>query len=275
MDPERFRNKQPINNLRTTPLDVLSPPPPPHYGTPKKIKKSKWWVGVVLLVIVVLGLGVWAYMSYKHSVKKVAVARSVAVKPKSAASTSVAPTIPSTSQTSPAYGLTFSYPTSWTVINSGSAPMLVTSPVIKLISDTGQTVSGQIVMTVSKAGLLPAGFTSSSVAVLTSQKIAYTQPSPVQAAATYVSFVQYPATNISGGLDGIYVSGNYGYQKYQVIPVSNINQTSPLVDFSFYSCAGSTCPLSTRRPLTVSINEWNSASFKDPIMLILKSFSFS
>lgn len=274
MDPERFRVKQQLNDLPSAPLDDLPPPPPPSYGVPKKAKKSKWWVWVVLLIVIVLGLGAWAYKSYKTPTKKAIATKQATIQTKPAAPIPAAPSIPTSSHTSSAYGLTFNYPTSWSVVDSGSAPLLVTSPVISLTSDSGQLVNAEVMMTISKPNLLPPGFTSSSVAVLASQKIAYTKPAPTQAADTYLSFVQYPATNIRGGLDGIYVSGNYGYQMDQVIPAANIDQINPTIYFSFYACASSTCPISTRQLMTISINEWNLASFKEPILLILKSLYF-
>jgi hypothetical protein len=278
MDPNRFRANQQINNLPPSPRDDFSQPSPPdHYIPPKKVKKSKWWVGVVILVVVVIiGAGAWLYSSsHKTPPKKIVASKKIVIKPKKVVSTQNLPVIPSSSHTSVAYGLTFSYPTSWNVVDSGSAPLLVTSPVMNLIADTGKTELGQIVLTISQPNLLPPGFTATSVAVLNSQKLAYTKPTAVQAADTYISFVQYPSTTVVGGLNGIYVSGNYGYQKDQQIPASNINQINPLIYFSFYSCASSACPLTTRQPLTISISQWNNASFKDPILLILKSLSFS
>jgi len=276
MDPDRFRTNQRINNLPPSPRDDFpQPPPPDRYIPPKKVKKSKWWVGVVVLVVVILGLGAWAYSSHKTPVKKIVASKKVVLKPKKVVPSQTLPAIPSSIHTSVAYGLTFNYPTSWNVVDSGSAPLLVTSPVMNLIADTGQTELGQIVLTIAQPNLLPPGFTSTSVAVLKSQKLAYTKPTANQAADTYISFVQYPSTTVVGGLNGIYVSGNYGYQKDQQIPASNINQVNPLIYFSFYSCASSACPLTTRQPLTISISQWNSSSFQDPILLILKSLSFS
>jgi len=276
MDPERFRVTQQINKLPpNNPLNDLTPVPPVNnYGPPKKAKKSKWWVWVVLLVVIILGLGAWVYIGHKTPAKKTLATNTVVKKTKIALPSKTPPSIPTSSHTSSSYGLTFSYPTSWSVVDSGSAPLLTTSPAMNLISDNGQTVLGQIVLTISQPNLLPAGFTSSSVAVLTSQKIAYSKPGATQAADTYLSFVQYPSTNIIGGLNGIYVSGNYGYQKDQVIPASNINQVNPLIYFSFYSCANSSCPLSSRQPLTISSSEWSKLSFKDPLLLIIKSLSF-
>ena len=126
----------------------------------------------------------------------------------------------------------------------------------------------------AQKGYVPKAFSSGSVAVLSSQKIAFDSPTTQQAADTYISFVQYPTTNIKGGLDGIYVTGNYGYQKYQNIPSTNIASIDPFVDVTFYSCANSSCPTTSRQPLTISARDWSDSSFSSPILLILKSFSF-
>ena len=274
MDPDRYRANQPtshsVDSLANLPL-----PPPTRYGSKPKANKPKWWVGVVILVVVSLGLIVWAVAGhYTHQAIRQGVAKRQAVT-KAAPATPPAASIPTSSHTAAAYAATFNYPTSWTVVDSGSAPLTVTSPVISLTSATGQTTMGQVVMTLAKQATIPSAFSSSSVAVLASQKIAFTQPAPTQAADTYLSFVQYPATTTKGGLDGIYVSGNYGYQQDQVIPSSNIAQVNPLVYFTFYACSSSICPLTSRLPLTISSTEWNDRAFSAPIQLVIKSFTFN
>ncbi len=277
MDPERFRASQPIERPPTDPLAHLQPAPPHSYNDGKK-GSSKWLISILLLLaIILIGGGAFALMSPKSpSVKPKTTHKQVAIQTKvNAPSPKPAPSIPSSTHTSAAYGVTFSYPTSWTVIDSGSAPLYVNSPVMSLTAANGKLVSGQIQMTMAKQGSIPSAFGTNSVAVLSSQKINFTNPTSSQAADTYISFVQYPSTTTVGGLDGIYVSGNYGYQKYQVIPSSNIATISPFVDFSFFSCASSICPSTTRQPLTISSTEWSNSTFSAPILLILKSLSFS
>lgn len=276
MDPERFivnQSHQP-ERLPTDPLFSLPPAPPPRYGAKKKTNRSKWWAGLIVGLIVLLALAWWGYMYLKtrqvrHNMP--AVQSKTAVKPRPAVQT---PSIPSASHTALAYGATFSYPASWTVVDSGSAPLTLTSPAINLVAANGQTVLGQAVMTMSKQGSLPTAFTATSVAVLTSQKVKYSNPTGSQAAATYISFVQYPSTTIKGGLDGIFLTGNYGYQKDQTIPSADIAKINPLIDYTFFSCASVICPAATRQPLTISSTNWSEGSISAPILLTIKSFSF-
>jgi hypothetical protein len=279
MDPERFRAAR--ANSEQGVKDNLSglPPAPPHPYVPMRVKKNpKWpWITAVLVLLALIGLGAWAYKSYKNKPAKHN-ASSSAQSSGSAASIAppqATPSIPSSSYSSTNFNTSFNYPTGWNVVDSGSAPLTVTSPVMTLVAANGQNVQGQAVLTLAKAGSLPTAFGTQSVAVLTSQKIAYNQPSTSQAAQSYLSFIQYPATTTVGGLDGIYMTGNFGYQKDQAIPSSDIASVNPLVYVSFYSCASSQCPLSSRQPLTISSSDWSSSSFSAPLLLMFKSFSFN
>ncbi|MGH7234099.1 MAG: hypothetical protein ACREF7_01495, partial [Candidatus Saccharimonadales bacterium] len=158
--------------------------------------------------------------------------------------------------------------------DSGSAPLNVTSPPLQLKAANNANVLGQVVLTLANKGSLPAAYGTQSIAVLNSQKITYSQPSTTQAAASYISFVQYPTTVTAGGMDAIFLSGNYGYLKDQSIPASDLATVDPLVYVSFYSCASSQCPLTSRQALSVASTDWSEGSFSAPIMLMFNSFTF-
>ncbi len=280
MDPDRFRAYQQPGSPANDNLSSLPPAPEHNYQPKAKLKKSKWWVWLIVILIVLGALSAWAYSSYKgikvkpsHHVAKLQPLSASSSTPAPAATPST-PAFPTSSYSSTNYKASFSYPSSWTVVDSGSAPLNIISPTMNIVGANGQTVSGQIEFTVAKQGSIPPAFTSTSVAVLTSQKIAFNKPAPTQAADTYISFVQYPSTTVRGGLDGIYVTGNYGYQKYQNIPSSNIATIDPFVDITFFSCANSSCPVASRQPLTIASSDWSDTSFSTPILYILKSFSF-
>ena len=281
MDPDRFKVNQQQGPSQNDSLSNLPPAPEHNYGTKAKPKKSKWWVWLILIILVLGGLSAWAISSYKSSkakptnhVAKVATKKAVASVAPIATPKPVAPSFPTASHTSTYYNTTFSYPSAWTVVDSGSAPLLVTSPAMNIVAANGQTVSGEVVLTLAKKGFVPSNFTTTSVAVMTSQKISYTGPSTKQAANSYISFVQYPSTTVRGGLDGIYLTGNYGYQKYQNIPSSNIASIDPFVDVTFVSCATTACPAASQKPLTIASSDWSDSSFSSPILYILQSFSF-
>lgn len=275
MDPERFKANHQPNHRPVDTLSNLPPAPLPIYVKKRKPAKAKWWLWLVP-VIALLGSAGWFLLFHKAAAVRhsSAVAHATYVAPKATLQAPAAPPIPSTSYNSTTFALSFNYPTSWAIVDSGSAGITVTSPSLNLINANGQTVNGQIVMSLTKQGTIPSGFGTNSVAVLSSTKINYTQPTSTQAAGTYISFVQYPATNTKGGLDGIFLTGNYGYKKDQTIPSSDLAKINPLIDFTFLSCASASCPASSRQPLTIASTNWSNNSFSAPILLIFKSFSF-
>ena len=277
MDPERFRG---FSTPELTPKDSLSvlPQAPPHKYSPKPKVKGGRSLGLIVAFIIFLiavagGLTILALS--RHTKTPVKAKTST----QSTANTNLPVAAPqqqiaTTSYTTTNYNASFNYPSSWTVSDSGSAPLTVTSPALQLRSANGSNVLGQIVLSLSSKGTLPTQFGAQSVAVLPSQKISYTQPSPNQAAQSYISFVQYPATTAKGGLDAIYLSGNFGYQQDQTIPATEMSTVDPLTYIAFYSCANSQCPISARQPLTIDSTEWSDSNFSAPLLLMLKSFIF-
>ncbi len=232
-------------------------------------------VVIVLLAVAVLGGNLYLHKHHKSSSSSTpAPTKQQTSTPSTSPATQPTPNIPSTSYTSVNFSTTFNYPSSWTIVDSGSAPLSVTSPTMQLKAANGSSVLGQVVLTLANKGTMPSAFGTQSVAVMTSQKITFTQPSTTQAAASYISFIQYPSTVTPGGMDAIYLSGNYGYQKDQTIPASDLASVDPLVYVSFYSCASSQCPVTSRQPLTLASTDWNDNSFSAPILIMLDSFTF-
>ena len=237
-------------------------------------KTSKLWLyisGAIALIVIVLG--VFALLHYtNHKTPKRQ--NSSTHKSSPAVSTkSPATNVPTTNYTSTAFNFTVTYPTTWTVSAQGNSSVSISSPAMSLTSDLGKTVKGEVVFNVFNQGQLPAAFGSSSVAVLDSQDLNFANPTSYQAAQTYISFVQYPATTVKGGLDGIYVTGNNGFVKDGSISGAQVNQVSPLIYFNFVLCKNQAC--SNTVPLTVSSTIWNSSSFSTEIDNIVKSLSFS
>ncbi len=238
-------------------------------------KKTNYKPGLIAIgIIVLLVLCVSAYLYGQHTKSKPAPKPSHTSSSQKVATPKPSTTaIQLTSYTSTPFNLTVSYPTTWVVASQGNTSMTISSPVISLLADTGKTVSGKIVLTVFNQGQSPANLGTSSVAVLNSQDISFTNPTSSQAAQAYISFVQYPATTALGGLDAIYVTGNSGYLKSQTIPPSDVNKVDPLVIVSFMQCQTSECV--SLAPLTISSTMWSSSSFQTPILDIIKSFQFS
>jgi hypothetical protein len=153
--------------------------------------------------------------------------------------------------------------------------MTVRSPATQLKSASGQSVTGRIIMTIANKGNNLGVFDKgNATAVLNSQKIAYTSPTPNQRANTYLSFLQYATTTAAGALDGIYITGDNGYQKGQDIPKGDIAGIDPLVSVTFVQCAASTCSGGTSA-LSIAASSWSNTSFAAPITKMLESLSFN
>lgn len=174
---------------------------------------------------------------------------------------------------STAMNLGFDYPDDWTV-KEAAGLITATSPTTTLTDAAGQQVSGQIVFAVRAKGQVPAEFGSgNAVAVLASQKIAYSQPTDVQRANTYISFVRY-ANSPPASLDAVYVTGDFGYKVGQAVPKTDIAKADPLVNLTFKQCADASCSGDTT-PLALSSAAWENDDFSDPLASMLKSLSVS
>jgi cytoskeletal protein RodZ len=239
---------------------------------PKRFKLQALAVFVIIVCLVIAGVAAWQHFS--HSKAKTPTP-TMAVQHASASSnnqTEAGTQIRTYTATN--FSLNFKYPDTWTIVNNGTGPITVTSPSTQLVSATGQKVNGQVIMTIQAQGQLPAAFTAGTVlAVLSSQKYMYTDPTTSQNVQTYLSFVQYSTTTTKGGLDGIYLTGNDGYTKDQVIPSTDVAAINPLITMTFYKCGNSACTMNLT-PLTIASTDWSNNSFKTPIVNMLRSFAF-
>ncbi|MHB1864825.1 MAG: hypothetical protein ACYCPS_01510 [Candidatus Saccharimonadales bacterium] len=236
-------------------------------------KRFPWgWLIAALLAVILVGSGAFAYVHYYHhkAPNKTTTKHSQTI---SHTKSQAASSIPTTSYTSTTFNLTVNYPTSWSVTTQGNNSLSISSPVMRLTAADGKTVSGKIVFNVLNQGQIPAAFGSSSVSVLDSQDLSFTTPTPYQAAQTYISFIQYPATTIKGGLDGIYVTGNNGYVKDQSVTAAQVNQVNPLIYVSFENCQNQTCANPT--PLTIASTMWSDSALSTPVTTMIKSLTFS
>jgi hypothetical protein len=234
---------------------------------PKQFGRYATLVVVAIVVVIALGFGIYKHFS-DHKASPVVSTQSATAK---AHTTNQATTIPTRSYTAADFNLSFNYPTDWDIVNNGTGPVTVTSPGMPLTSATGQSVTGKITMTIQAQGQIPASFMAgTALAVLNSQEITYTNPSTTQNMKTYLSFVQYSSTNTKGGLDGIYVTGNDGYQKDQVIPSTDVGAIDPLITITFTQCGNSLCT-ENLTPLTVASTSWSKTSFQAPVLNMLRS----
>lgn len=245
------------------------------YTTPpvKPKGKSKFiLIGVLLVLIVLIG----GYFLVKPSPKNNKgltnqTTKLSEVKPKTNPSST--PSGQPTTYSSTNFSLTVTYPQNWVISDTPSA-MSITSPLTNLVADSGKITQSKIVITIGPQGVMPTLLGSqSSTAVLNSDLITYTNPTPAQDAQTYLSFLQYASTTVPGGLDGIYITGNYGYLKGQYVTQADLASIDPLVRVTFEQCINTNC---TRQdPLTISSSDWYQSTFSSPLLNIIKSFQFS
>ena len=171
------------------------------------------------------------------------------------------------------FSLEFDYPADWKVNETaGEGILTVTSPALQLESADGETKTGQVVFTIKdKQHELTEFKDGNALAVLASEKINYLKPSSVQRGATYLSFLRYATS--SNGLDGVYITGDYGYQKDQAIPKADVEPVDPRINLTFSECAAGVC--GENSPLTLSADVWQNEDFAKPITAIFQSLTIN
>lgn len=167
------------------------------------------------------------------------------------------------------FRLEFDHPTDWKVTDtSGSGKLTVVSPDIQLTDQDGKKVTGQITMTIrDKRQALPEFDKGNSIAARESEKVAYTKPSQNQRASTYISFLRYASSaQAQGDFDGIYITGDTGYQKDQAIPKADFTPVDPVISVTFSK---------DNKQLTVSDNVWDDPDYLKPIKAMLQSLTIN
>jgi cytoskeletal protein RodZ len=240
-----------------TPKPKFEPVGPDYHKN--KSKKGLWII--IFVIIVLLAAAVYWFLLKPEPVKAPTKTSSSNQEQSSAAQTSTA----TTHYDSSSFNLGFDYPKGWKVSDvAGSGKLTVTSPDEQLKGADGQTVSGQIVMTIrDKTQKLTEFDKGNATAVLDSEKIAYTKPTETQRGNTYLSFLGY-ASSTQTGLDGIYITGDAGYTKDQAVPLVDVSKSDPVISVTF---------LKDNKQVTISSNSWSNDSFAKPIKTMLQSLA--
>jgi hypothetical protein len=163
--------------------------------------------------------------------------------------------------------LNFDYPNDWEVNDDRVAGLLtVTSPQMDMPGPSG-AMSGKVVFQIrAKTSKLPEFEDGNALAVTDSEKIKYTRPSQAQRGETYLSFLSYAGSASSGLIDGVFVTGDFGYKKDQAIPKVDIQKIDPIINVSFLACDG-TCELAAAIPPSA----WQQADFGQQIKKMIQS----
>jgi hypothetical protein len=247
-------------------LDYLNTVNPP--------KKKHIWLRILIgLIVLVLLAGAAAY-AYPRFFKKETITTKQSTTQTKQTTTKTEDKVATKEFDSTFFNLGFAYPATWTVNeNTETSRLTAVSPATSQKTGAGTTEFVRTVMTIAPKGQNMTAFEKgSALAILSSEKIKYSSPTSAQRAETYLSFIQYSTTASGSGLDGIYITGDNGYQKDQYIPKTDMDGRDPLVAITFEKCADAKCT-TTPAAVTMPSSIWNDTSFKDPILTMLKSLS--
>jgi hypothetical protein len=227
----------------------------------------QWLLGAIVLAAIIAG-GVFWYLQRPPSQEPTTKSAT-----KATAQPSAEPTVDvnTAHYDSANFNLGFDYPEKWTVTDKGDGKITVVSPLTNQKTADGQTKQVRTTITISPKGKNLGAFDKGSgVAVIKSEKIKYTNPTSVQRAETYLSFVHY-STSAGSGLDGIYITGDFGYKPQQYVPKVDIAKLDPLLAVTFDTCADAACTAPVSASLAIS--NWHSQAFKAPLLAMLTSLS--
>lgn len=220
-----------------------------------------------LIILAAIAGGIyWFTLRHKPSVNTPAAEASTSSTQQKASTSGI--DTATTNYTSGNFNLAFSYPSNWTLSDNGGGVMTVKSPTLPLKNAAGQAVSGSIILTVrdhsQKLNEFNAG---NATATRDSTKIAYSKPTQTQRANTYISFLQYATTTTQGALDGIYITGDSGYQKGQAIPMVDVQKVDPIISLTFVDATG--------KAMSIPNSLWDDATISGPLIALLESFSIT
>ena len=153
--------------------------------------------------------------------------------------------------------LSFKHPIDWEIVDErGSGQLTATSPALDIPLD-GQATSGKVLFTIRKSSQdLDEFDAGNALAVIDSEKITYENPSQAQRGETHLSFLSYADSASSSLIDGIYITGDFGYQKGQAIPLVDIKKIDSVYSVTFAACDG-IC----ETPLAIPPSAWENPEF--------------
>lgn len=165
--------------------------------------------------------------------------------------------------------LSFDYPKNWKIIDDTEGLIKAESPVVKLADVNGEMMDGKVVVTFLSAGSEVPAFegAASATAAQDSEKITYDSPSPNQREQTYLTFASFGG----GGLDAVFITGDSGYTKDQIIPESDVKKIEPIISVRFYSCADGQCAGEGSGSYAISLKEWSENINTQAAVALLKS----
>jgi hypothetical protein len=240
---------------------------------PRKPKRR--WLRILLILLLVAGMAAGGWYVYDRFIKQPPVAESEQTSaPKTTKPIEETVEVATEHHDSSTLNLGFDYPEKWLVADNGDGKITVTSPGVNQKNAASETEIVRTVMTIAAKGQNLVPFDKGSgLAVNASEKIKYTNPTSVQRAETYLTFVQYSTTASGEGLDALYITGDYGYKKGQYIPKADMLNLDPVIAISFEKCSDSKCVNATPVATSVPLSLWADEAFSKPILVMLRSIS--
>ena len=256
------------------PLDEEPPMAPRDYLKQveplQKHKKRRFIRFVIILVILLTAIGSGAYFYLKdRTAKQIQKQQPV---PEAAVQPKVSIDATTKRYSSSQFSLDFDYPSDWDVKDEQTGGTLTaTSPNLSIPAVGGGSTTGRITLTIrGKNQKLPEFDKGNAIAVLDSEKVAYIKPSSAQRGQTYISFLSYPASANKVLIDGVFITGDSGYQKDQAIPKVDIQKIDPIISLTFTACDG-TCT----KAIGITPEAWASNDFGGILKKILQSFTIN
>lgn len=235
-----FKYVQPQDTKKPQPINVPSedPLPHPHSSLQQQAKTKKIVLIVIVAIVLILAIGAISlvFLAGEDDPQPA---------PQTSETPSTEPATPTPqitketeSHSSPQFSLSFAHPTDWVIEEvNGSDELTLTSPQLNLPGATADT-RGIIQMQIRKPKAKLEEFeVGNAVAAVPSQKITYTNPSSAQRGDTYVSYLGF-ADGTAGLIDGVYITGDFGYKQEQAIPKVDIQKIDPIISVRFYACDG-------------------------------------
>jgi hypothetical protein len=248
-----------------------SMPKPEPTATPiAKRRKRHPFLKALLVLVIIAGLAVGVYYFASKAADKAnkpAASKNTTTqvkKPAAAAST----TKPYSSDT---FALSFDYPTDWKVAETTTS-ITATSPTTSLPTASGNTKGVAVLTIQNHQTTIPNYPANGALAALESPKLTYAKPSGVQRAQTYLSYLGYTSAN---AIDGLFITGDSGYQQGQQVPMSDIIKGNPLVSVQFMTCSATDCAGTTSQPLAVKSTSWNALPLQGQVTKMLESIIFN
>lgn len=238
-----------------------------YQASAAKPKKKRRWPLVILILLVLIAVTVGAYL---FATKKAAApaAKTPAVQSRSTSTKNTE--VPTKAYTSDTYALSFDYPGNWTISDT-SAKLTVTSPATTLTDSSGKQTQGQVAVSIQNQQTSIANYPANgATAVLASDKLTYKQPTQVQRAQTYLSYLSYQGA----GLDALYITGDNGYQKDQTIPMSDVVKGNPLISVMFTACGDTACQ-TPGAAMTLQPDAWQGSNVAKQVTALLESLQLN